>query len=95
MKNLALTVCLSLALSSAAAADKKPADAQVTPMTPDVVKKYDRVLPDADFKRRVAMIPMRDGVKLYTVIVMKKGTNERADPAVAHAVRRESARPHA
>ena len=47
--------------------------APVTPMTPDVVAKYDPVLPEADYVKRVAMIPMRDGTKLYTVIVMKKG----------------------
>ena len=46
----------------------------VTPMTPDVVASYDPVLPEADYIKRVAMVPMRDGVKLYTVIVMKKGT---------------------
>ena len=46
----------------------------VTPMTPDVVAKYDPVLPEADFIKRTAMVPMRDGTKLYTVIVMKKGT---------------------
>jgi len=46
----------------------------VTPMTPDVVASYDSVLPEADYIKRVAMVPMRDGVKLYTVIVMKKGT---------------------
>ncbi len=46
----------------------------VTPMTPDVVKSYDKVRPDANFIRREAMVPMRDGTKLYTVIVMKKGT---------------------
>jgi putative CocE/NonD family hydrolase len=46
----------------------------VTPMTPDVVAKYDPVLPEADYIKRVAMVPMRDGTKLYTVIVMKKGT---------------------
>jgi len=48
--------------------------AAVTPMTPDVVAKYDQVLPEADFVRREAMVPMRDGTKLYTVIVFKKGT---------------------
>ena len=47
--------------------------AAVTPMTPDVVAKYEQVLPEADYVKRVAMIPMRDGTKLYTVIVMKKG----------------------
>ncbi len=34
------------------------------------------------------MIPMRDGVKLYTVIVVPKGAKPRADPAHAHAVQR-------
>ncbi len=46
----------------------------VTPMTPDVVEKYEQVLPSADYVRRELMVPMRDGVKLYTVVVMKKGT---------------------
>jgi hypothetical protein len=46
---------------------------RVTPMTPDVVASYDPVLPEADYIKRVAMVPMRDGTKLYTVIVMKKG----------------------
>jgi putative CocE/NonD family hydrolase len=46
---------------------------RVTPMTPDVVASYDAVLPQADFIRREAMVPMRDGTKLYTVIYMKKG----------------------
>jgi putative CocE/NonD family hydrolase len=47
----------------------------VTPMSPDVVEKYDPVLPEADYIKRIAMVPMRDGTKLYTVIVMKKGTS--------------------
>src|SRR5690349_20538957 len=51
-----------------------PAPVRVTPMTPDVVASYDAVLPQADFIRREAMVPMRDGTKLYTVIYMKKGT---------------------
>ncbi|MFL6746867.1 MAG: CocE/NonD family hydrolase [Sphingomicrobium sp.] len=57
-----------LALASA------PPPARVTPMTPDVVAKYDPVLAEADYVKRVAMVPMRDGTKLYTVIIMKKGT---------------------
>jgi len=51
-----------------------PAAAPVTPMTPDVVTKYEQVKPWAYFVRREVMIPMRDGTKLYTVIVFKKGT---------------------
>ena len=60
---------LSLLLAAPAAAQQP-----VTPMTPDVVATYDPVLPEADYLKRVAMVPMRDGTKLYTVIVMKKGT---------------------
>jgi putative CocE/NonD family hydrolase len=45
----------------------------VTPMTPDVVESYNPILPQADFIKREAMVPMRDGTKLYTVMFMKKG----------------------
>ena len=47
---------------------------RVTPMTPDVMASYEKTLPSADFIRREVMIPMRDGTKLYTVMMMKKGT---------------------
>src|SRR5215212_11065069 len=70
MTRLSLRAAASLlALVTIAAAPP----AAVTPMTPDVVASYDPVLPEADYIKRVAMVPMRDGVKLYTVIVMKKG----------------------
>jgi uncharacterized protein len=59
-------------ISAAIAADPP----RVTPMTPDVVDKYEQTLPSADFIRHEAMVPMRDGTKLYTVIVMKKGTGK-------------------
>jgi putative CocE/NonD family hydrolase len=48
--------------------------APLTPMTPDMFPAYERARPQADYIRRVEKIPMRDGAKLYTVIVMKKGT---------------------
>jgi putative CocE/NonD family hydrolase len=60
--------------TTAALAAPPPAVPAVTPMTPDGVDGFDAVRPDADFIRRVEMIPMRDGVRLYTVIVMQKGT---------------------
>ena len=41
------------------------------------------------------MIPMRDGVKLHTVIVVPKGATRRADPADAHALQRQPSRPSA
>jgi putative CocE/NonD family hydrolase len=50
------------------------ATAQTPPMAPDTVAEYQRVRPQADYIRREVMIPMRDGVKLFTVIVMRKGT---------------------
>ena len=60
----------ALILSIVARAQEPP---RVTPMTPDVIDKYEQTLPSADFIRRDAMVPMRDGTKLYTVMVMKKG----------------------
>jgi putative CocE/NonD family hydrolase len=60
-------------LTTAAFAQTPP---RVTPMTPDVIDKYEQTLPSADFIRREAMVPMRDGVKLYTTWVMKKGVTK-------------------
>ena len=72
MTHALLRAAASLLPLVALAAAAPPA--AVTPMTPDVVARYDPVLPEADYIKRVAMVPMRDGTKLYTVIVMKKGT---------------------
>lgn len=52
-----------------------PVPAQTPVDMPEVIASYDWVRPQADFIRREAMVPMRDGVKLFTVIVMKKGTS--------------------
>ena len=71
MKTLSRFVSLLLFAATTASAQTPP---PVTPMTPDVIEKYEQTLPSADFIRRDAMVPMRDGTKLYTVIVMKKGT---------------------
>jgi hypothetical protein len=68
-------VFLSLLVASATApADAPQKPGEVTPMTPDGAASYEQVRPQADYDKRVVMIAMRDGVKLYTVIVMKKGT---------------------
>ena len=51
-----------------------PAWSQTSPMAPDITgKKF--VVPKAayDYEKREVMVPMRDGVKLYTVIVVPKG----------------------
>lgn len=65
---------LMLALAASAVLPVTYAAATVTPMTPDGVASYDKIRPQADFIKRVEMVPMRDGTKLYTVILMKKGT---------------------
>ena len=73
LRALARLLALAAVAGSAFAAPGA-APGPVTPMTPDVVASYDEVRPDADYVRRTVMIPMRDGVKLNTIIVMKKGT---------------------
>ena len=73
MTKLTLKLTASL-LPLLAVAAAPPVAAPVTAMTPDVVAKYEQVKPWADFVRREVMIPMRDGTKLYTAIVFKKGT---------------------
>ena len=66
-----LVSIFAVAISQSAPAQTPP---RIPPRTPDVIEKYEQTLPSADFIRRDAMVPMRDGVKLYTTIVMKKGT---------------------
>jgi uncharacterized protein len=55
--------------SFAAAADQ----GRTPPMKPDIPAKFEPPTADADYVRREVMIPMRDGVKLHTVIVVPKG----------------------
>jgi putative CocE/NonD family hydrolase len=47
--------------------------AQTPPLTPDVPAKYETPTSAYDYVKRDVMIPMRDGVKLHTVIVVPKG----------------------
>ncbi|HTY49765.1 MAG TPA: CocE/NonD family hydrolase, partial [Steroidobacteraceae bacterium] len=60
------------ALCMAAAAAAWPASAASEPPS-DIPAKF--VMPTAqnDYVKRVVMIPMRDGVRLYTVIIIPKG----------------------
>ncbi len=52
------------------------AAAQTPPSAPDIPAKYTPPDINADYVKRVVMMPMRDGVKLYTVIVVPKGAKE-------------------
>jgi len=45
------------------------------PMTPDIPEKFTAPKTGYDYIKRVEMVPMRDGVKLYTVIVTPKGVH--------------------
>ncbi len=49
------------------------AHAQTPAMTPDIDGKYVAAKVGFDYEKRVVMVPMRDGTKLYTVIVIPKG----------------------
>jgi uncharacterized protein len=49
--------------------------AQTSPETPDIPAKYQAPTGSYDYVKRVVMIPMRDGVKLYTVIVIPRGAS--------------------
>ncbi len=50
--------------------------AQDAPVGNDIPPAFKSPAPAADYDKRVAMIPMRDGVKLYTVIVVPKGAKD-------------------
>jgi putative CocE/NonD family hydrolase len=47
--------------------------AQTPPLTPDISGKFSAPTSTYDYVKREVMIPMRDGVKLFTVIVIPKG----------------------
>ncbi len=67
---------LVLSLLAAAAPLLAQAPAPIDPMMNDKVPSYNWVRPQADYIRREVMMPMRDGTKLYTVIVFRKGTKD-------------------
>jgi len=76
LRAAALSLPLCLLAHASFAAPPKQDSGPVDPMANEIVEKYDWVRPEADYIRREEMIPMRDGVKLYTVIVMRKGTKD-------------------
>jgi putative CocE/NonD family hydrolase len=78
LRSLALrAACACAALSLAAG----PALAQgmafkTDPMTPEIPAHFQAPTAAYDYVKREVMIPMRDGVKLYTAIVMPKGAHD-------------------
>jgi putative CocE/NonD family hydrolase len=63
----ALPLVASLLLTAAANA------AQTPPLAPDIPPKFAVPTQAFDYEKREVMIPMRDGVKLYTVLMIPKG----------------------
>ena len=61
-------VLLGVAPGALAQQQKLPAD--------DLPADFKAPVQESDFVKRVAMIPMRDGTKLYTVIVVAKGAKD-------------------
>ncbi|HEY8616797.1 CocE/NonD family hydrolase [Phenylobacterium sp.] len=53
-----------------------PAQAQTPPMTPDIPATFRAPTDRYDYERREVMIPMRDGVRLYTVMIVPKGVRD-------------------
>jgi uncharacterized protein len=53
-----------------------PAAARTPPMTPDIPPQFSFPTVKNDWIKRTVMIPMRDGTRLYTVIVMMKGAHD-------------------
>jgi putative CocE/NonD family hydrolase len=50
--------------------------AQTSALVPDLPAKFESLIAGDDYIKREVMIPMRDGVKLYTVIVIPKGARK-------------------
>ena len=69
--------CIALAVSPASAQTSAPAAPPATPyMTPDIATKFEWPKGSYDYVKRVEMIPMRDGVKLYTVMIIPKAAKD-------------------
>ena len=75
IKTAAISV-MAAALAVLAAPALAQAPSAGPEITPDIPARFIKPTERNDWVKRTVMIPMRDGVKLYTVIVMKKGTHD-------------------
>ena len=71
----ALIAALAAPVGSQAAQKARPAAAKPAEVG-DIPAKFVRPDADNDYIKRVEMVPMRDGAKLYTVIVIPKGAKD-------------------
>ena len=72
----------SLVTSAAVLISAFAAQAQTSLQTPDIPPRFEQPTESSNYIKRVEMIPMRDGVKLYTVIVIPKGTKAKTAPII-------------
>ncbi|MFY9938348.1 MAG: CocE/NonD family hydrolase [Silvibacterium sp.] len=75
MQRCRLNPLTSFALTLAIAFFSGHLLAQTSPMTPDIPPKFTPPETDYNYVKRIALVPMRDGIKLYTVIVIPKGAS--------------------
>lgn len=74
---LVAAACATFALAPAAAQSPTQGPPAATPyMTPDIAKDFKWPTEANDYVKRVEMIPMRDGVKLYTVMIIPRGASD-------------------
>ncbi|RVT91049.1 CocE/NonD family hydrolase [Sphingomonas crocodyli] len=66
---------LFLSITASTAAIAQTAEKLTPPMEVDIPSSFEATTPQADYIRREVMIPMRDGKKMFAVIVMRKGTS--------------------
>ena len=76
LRKAALGAALIALSTPALIAAAAPPSAALDTMANEKVEAYDWVRPQANFVRRVVDIPMRDGVKLHTVIIYRKGLSD-------------------
>jgi putative CocE/NonD family hydrolase len=87
MTRLAAAIALSLVVATAAhaqAPSQSPAADPARTVTDELSPNFKSPIaaPVPDYDKRVVMIPMRDGVKLYTVIVVPKAAAPKSAPIV-------------
>ncbi|RYD19018.1 MAG: CocE/NonD family hydrolase, partial [Lysobacteraceae bacterium] len=71
--NLKLALLATIALATIAPAQDKTAQDKTAPVGGDIPAKFVPPTAAQDYVKREVMVPMRDGTKLYTVIVYPKG----------------------
>ncbi len=64
---------VTLAMLAPAGHAQTQMQTQTPPLTPDIPSKFTAPTASDDYVKRDVMIPMRDGVRLHTVIVIPKG----------------------